>query len=367
MTAAALLAMLLLVAGLAAQHQFEESRFYAGLPADARADLDDDLAGGGGRNAEVREIYARYWPDDGPGELTAIVAILLASLSLGGLAAWQAARTFGRPLASVTEAALRISRGDLTVRAEAGKGSGELVKLLHNFNQMAASLERLEAERRETIAAISHELRTPLTILQGRLHALCDGVIPGSASEHRKLLEQAEHLVRLVEDLNTLSLVSARQLPLACVEIDLGAFVQGLLPVFVHRLASHGVRLDCETRPALVMADRDRLRQVVTNLVENALHYAAGGGVLEFRVRAEAPWAVLEINDRGPGLPEEVTDRVFDPFFRVDNSRSRATGGTGLGLSVVQMLVHQHNGEVRAFNREGGGASFRISLPLVVR
>lgn len=302
-------------------------------------------------------------PTDGP-DLPGLVfpACVLLGISIGVLAALLAERVFVRPVSSVAEAALRISQGDLAVRAHGSARHGELAGLVRNFNTMAVALERLESGRKETIAAISHELRTPLTILQGRLHALCDGVIPPNAGEHRKLLEQVEHLVRLVEDLNTLTLLDAGKLALHPEFFDLAAFVERLLPVYAGRAAGHGMRITTTLQSAEVIADPHRLQQVLTNLIENSLRYASSGGILEISVVPHGEFTVLELADRGPGLPDAVLGRIFDPFFRGDNSRSRATGGTGLGLTVVQRLIAQHGGHIEALNREGGGALFRIAL-----
>lgn len=366
MTVTVLVTVGILAAGLAWEEYVERSQFNASLPADVRAEIDRLEAAGLGDSPEADRIYDKYWPNDGPGTPEAVLFGLGVSLFLGLMAAFLSVRFFIRPIVSVAEASLRISQGDLSVRAQTLSEKGEMADLLHNFNHMADTLERLESDRRATIAAISHELRTPLTILHGRLHALCDGVIPASPAEHRKLLDQTQHLVRLVEDLNTLSLAEAGSLSLHCRLLDLGNFLRELLPVYADRARAHGLSITLAVDPVNVMADPDRLRQVLANLIENALHYAASGGLLEIRVAAENQTAILEFNDRGPGLPSDVTERIFDPFFRLDSSRSRETGGSGLGLAVVQTLVRQHHGTVQAVNREDGGASFRITLPLAI-
>lgn len=364
MTVTVLLTVGILAAGLAWEEYVERSQFNANLPADVRAEIDRLEAAGLDDSPEADRIYEKYWPNDGPGTPEAVLFGLGVSLFLGLMAAFLSVRFFIRPIVSVAEASLRISQGDLSVRAQTLNEKGEMGDLLHNFNHMADTLERLESDRRATIAAISHELRTPLTILHGRLHALCDGVISASPAEHRKLLDQTQHLVRLVEDLNTLSLAEAGSLSLHSRLLDLADFLRQLLPVYEDRARAHGLSITLAVDPVNVMADPDRLRQVLANLIENALHYAASGGLLEIRVAAENQTAILEFNDRGPGLPSDVTERIFDPFFRLDSSRSRETGGSGLGLAVVQTLVRQHHGTVQAANREGGGASFRITLPL---
>jgi signal transduction histidine kinase len=364
MTIVVLLAVGIIAGGLLWNDNQQRSEFYASLPTDVRVEMDGLTAKGLEHSDRADEIYDRYWPKDSPGAGAAIMLALGVSFFLGLAAAVLSARIFVRPIASVAEAALRISQGDLTVRAQSLPDNAELTELVMNFNQMAAALERLEHERRDTIAAISHELRTPLTILQGRLHALCDGVIAASEIEHRRLLDQTEHLVRLVEDLNTLSLLGAGQLSLQCARLDLAVLVRDLLPVYADRAAEYGMQMETDIAPVFVSADSTRLRQIMANLIENSLHYAASGGFLHIRVAQEDNLAVLEVSDRGPGLPHGMAERVFDPFFRVDTSRSRATGGSGLGLSIVKSLIQQHGGNISASNRNGGGAVFKISLPL---
>ena len=364
MTVTVLFIVGILAVGLGWEEYKERRQFNANMPTAVRAEMKRLEAQGLDSSPEAGHIYEKYWPNDGPGLPEAVILGLLVSLFLGVMATFFSMRLFIRPIGSVAEASLRISQGDLSVRAETRSQIGEMADLLHNFNHMADTLEGLESDRRKTIAAISHELRTPLTILHGRLHALCDGVIVGSDTEHRKLLAQTEHLVRLVEDLNTLSLAQAGRLSLHYVTLDLKSFVQGLLPLFEDRVRDHGVRIEVDAAPVRVSADPDRLRQVLGNLIMNGLHHAGAGKLLQIRVASEAGMAVLEVGDRGPGLPPDVAERIFDPFFRVESPRSKGSEGSGLGLTVVQTLVQQHRGQVSVHNREGGGAVFRVMLPL---
>lgn len=337
--------------------------FYQNMPGSVRVEYDRLMATGQEHGSRVNAIYDQYWPADGPGLSGALIAGLAVSLLIGLGIAYQTSRAFVQPIASVAEAAVQISEGNYAIRAPLSSRSGALSELVQNFNAMANALEGLESYRKEMLAAISHELRTPLTILRGRLHAICDGVTIASPEEHRRLLGQAEHLVRLVEDLDTLAVAEAGQLSLHRVRTDLARFIHDLEPVYAERARSLGVRLETEVEPVLVMVDRSRLQQVLSNLVENALRYGASGKYMCIRLLRQGDRAILEIEDHGPGLPPGVIDKVFEPFFRVDSSRSRATGGSGLGLAIVRMLIRMHEGNVEAHNRVGGGAVFRITLP----
>jgi signal transduction histidine kinase len=294
--------------------------------------------------------------------LIGLIVSLFAGLGLAVLLA----RMFSRPVSSIAEAAGMIAEGDLTVRAQAFGGNNELSHMIANFNQMANSLEKLERERKATAAAISHELRTPLTILNGRLHALCDGVIQPSAQEHRKLLEQTQHLIRLVDDVHILGLDDAEKLTLYCIDSDLAELVSDFARNYADRAKECEVTLAVDVQSAPVLADRDRINQIISNLVENALRYAKSGKRIELRVYPEADLAIFEVRDFGSGLPQGMSERIFDPFYRLDQSRSRATGGSGLGLAIVRSLVAQHQGNVSAYNHPEGGAVFRIEFTLLV-
>ncbi len=364
--AAVLITASMFACGLLWEEHLEREHFYSILPIDVHTELTQLETNKSLNHERIDDIYDKYWPDEGPGTPTIVILSLIFGIILGGIAALLSAKIFMRPIASLAETAIRIAQGDLTVRAQSLNSVDEISELIRNFNVMANSLERLEHERKEMIASISHELRTPLTILRGRLHALCDGVLSSTETEHRKLLEHTEHLVRLVEDLNTVSMIEAKCLSLHLTKFDLAAFIYEFVPVYHDRAAQYGINIEVDATEVIIMADRDRIRQVLVNLIENAIRYAASGELLQIRVSRDKDNALLEISDRGPGLPDEMKERIFDPFFRFDNSRSRATGGSGLGLAVVKSLIKQHGGTIEAHDRQGGGASFSITLPFFV-
>ncbi|MDR5709268.1 MAG: HAMP domain-containing sensor histidine kinase [Armatimonadota bacterium] len=293
-----------------------------------------------------------------------------ASLWLGGTTAaavavlagvWLAHR-LTRPLLDLRQAVGRVAAGDL--RQHVRPGPGEIGELAQAFNAMATRLEANERLRREFLAAVAHELRTPLSIVQANLESFLDGVAEPTPERIAALHTQCALLSRLISDLRDLSLAEAGQLHLQRTPTDLGALcascVEGLQPWAEER----GVRVELEALPGLVAeVDPDRMRQVVQNLLHNAVRFTPPGGVVRFRVSRAARGVRIELEDEGPGIPPEDLPYVFEPFYRADRSRSRETGGSGLGLAVVRRLVESHGGEVRAENRVPRGARFVVELP----
>ncbi len=294
-----------------------------------------------------------------------LIAGLVATV-LGVLAALLFARRVARPIEAISAAASRLAQGQLSVRIPDPRGQDEVARLARDFNHMAASLERLEAERKAMIADIAHELRTPLTVMQGRLEAIQDGVLPLERAEIDRLHHQTGLLSRLVEDLRTLSLADAGRLNLVLRELDLAEWARRVASGFQAALEARQIRLalNLPAHPVLVQADPDRLVQVIGNLLHNALAHTPVGGEVVLEVSADTTHAYLKVHDSGPGIPEESLNKVFDRFYRAEASRSRATGGSGLGLSIVKALIELHGGQVVAQNHPTGGALFQVKLPL---
>lgn len=374
-TATVLLTIAVLTVTMLVFGQLRYRSFERALPPTVRHELEQLVARDLEESPRALAIYSRYRQGDLPfGEKVSLLVGLAVCLPFGLIAGFWVSRTITLPLGSMVGAAQRIALGDLSVRAEPGGTHGEMSEMVHHFNDMAEALERFERERKVTAAAISHELRTPLTILRARLHAACDGLIEPGEAEFRRLLDQVEHLGRLVDDLHTLSMAEAGRLPLQLAPIDLVELARDALQRHSMRLAQHGIdaHLDAAVESAVVDGDEDRLRQVLSNLIENAFRHAQAGGWLELGVAREAPdpsagasavpMALLTVSDAGPGLSEEASREVFRRF-RTRGARS--AGGSGLGLSIVHMLVVQHGGAVSVDRSARGGTRFTVRLPLV--
>ena len=365
--ATVLVTMLVLAGSMVIYGRVQFERFHAALPEPVRQEFDGLRSQGLERSARASEIYRHYSLDDDPWDVDALTILvgLLVCLPVGLISGFWISRAVMHPISLIAEAAGRVALGDFAARARMPRGSGEMADLVQDFNHMTRALEALERERKSTLAALSHELRTPLAVLQARLHALCDGVIPADEAEFERLLEQAQHLGFLVEDLHTLSVADAGRLPLHRVALDLPALVRDTLEAHAERMKACGIVAELEVGLVVppVLADADRIRQVLNNLIANAIHHASDGGWLQVSVRSTTGDVLLKVSDAGKANPAEMDERVFERFTRLDGSRNRATGGSGLGLSIVRALVELHGGSVSVARSERGGACFTICLP----
>ncbi len=347
--------------------QIEYERFHESLPESVRVEFDMLNARDLDDSPRALEIYRQYWQGNGwDTDIYAIIIDLLVCLPFGVVAGLWTSRMVTQPVQSIAEAAHRVALGDFSVRAHARSKGGEMTDLVNDFNHMTDALETLERERKSTMAAISHELRTPLAVLQACLHAICDGIIPSDTKEFSRLLEQVRHLTRLVEDLHTLSVADAGRLSLHRRELDLVALVNDVLDKYASRLATHHMQAEVILHGDIphIPADPDRLHQMLNNLIENGLQYAQSGGWLGIELRHEGEFVVLAVSDAGDGLPEDSYGQIFERFQRLDPSRNRATGGSGLGLSIVRTVVELHGGQIAVDKAERGGVRFTIKLPL---
>jgi len=286
--------------------------------------------------------------------ILAVVASIALAVVLG--------RMLARPLDEVSAAARRVADGDYAARVPRD-GPEELASLADSFNQMAASLERQEAMRRDFIANAAHELRTPLTNLQGYLEALRDGVITADRATYVSLHEEADRLVRLSRSLDALAEGDAGTSPPLLVDIDLSAAVQAAVELAAPSVERAGLRLETDIPVALpARADPDRLSQVLANLLSNAVRYTPSGGTVTVRAERRPGDVLISVLNTGEGIPPEDLDRVFERFYRVEKSRDRGRGGAGIGLAIVKQLVEQSGGRVGAESRDGL-TRFWVSLP----
>ena len=284
--------------------------------------------------------------------LTSVIGVFLAN-------------RIGKPLDAVSLAATKVAGGDLSARADSGGGgSGETARLIENFNLMAASLERFERQSVESSAAIAHELRTPLTILRGRLQGMLDGIFKRESNDIELLIGQVDSLTQIVNDLSIVSLANAGRLGVMYEYFDLARQVGALVSVVQPSLEASGFRLTMDLQACEVRADPKRIRQATLAMLENARVHAASGLAIHVETLTERNRAIIRIGDRGPGLPPGDPARLFEPFWRSDASRNRASGGSGLGLSVVASIAEAHGGTLHALPRKGGGAVFELRLPL---
>jgi signal transduction histidine kinase len=285
------------------------------------------------------------------------VALFVALLSAALISV-----TLVRPLRRLTLATDRMGEGDLAARADIGGGL-ELARLGSSFNRLASSLEREDELRRAAAADIAHELRTPVTGIVARIEAAQDGVMADPEANLAAMHDEALRLARLIEDVSQLAEAEKPELLVDKARVDVGAVARQRAAAQADFFRAKGIAFERDARPVAVHADASRLEQIVDNLLSNALRYTDAGGAVRLRVSRRGANAVLEVSDTGIGITPDELPRVFDRFWRSDRSRSRATGGSGIGLAVVRELVEAHAGDVEVESAPGRGTLFRVTLP----
>jgi len=268
-----------------------------------------------------------------------------------------------RPLHALTAAAGRMRDGDAGARVRVA-GRDEIARLGAAFNAMSEQRQRVEELRRAMVGDIAHEMRTPVTNIRGWLEAAEDGVVPLDAELVTSLLEEAALLQHVIADLQDLAAADAGELRLHPQEVEAAELLHALAEAFGAAAEAAGVALAVRAEPVVVTADPIRLRQAVGNLVTNAIRHTPPGGRVTIAGRTDAGFLVIDVTDTGPGIPQEQRALVFERFWRAEKSRSRQTGGSGLGLSIVRKLAEAHGGTASLTSVPGAGATFTLRLPL---
>jgi signal transduction histidine kinase len=302
----------------------------------------------------------------------AVLAIGMAlALLLALVGAWLAARQVTRPLAAITRSAQRINEGDLDGRIAVKTRAVEFQELSRSLNQMASrfradihELQRMQRVQNEFIGNVSHEVKNPIFAVFGYLEALGSDLPPEQRAHYaQKGLANLQRLNNLFSDLIEIAKLEYREDLLRPQQFDLQGLIDEVGEMLMPRAVEKGLALAFENPPLEVVADRNRIRQVLTNLIDNAIAYSEEGSV-QCRMRRHLDRARVEVIDTGRGIPEEHLDRIFERFYRVDAARSRKMGGTGLGLAIVRQILEAHGGTIQVESTKGRGTRFWFDLPL---
>jgi two-component system OmpR family sensor kinase/two-component system sensor histidine kinase BaeS len=294
----------------------------------------------------------------------ALFLIPVVIFLLAGVIGRLSFRRLGAPIINIMTAIDEVSKGNLDTQV--GEiGPRYFRNLAHSFNRMTGELARAEQQRRNMTADIAHELRTPLHIIQGNLEGMLDGVYEPTPENLNAMLDETHLLTRLVSDLQTLSLAEAGQLPLHPTRFPVADLLNDVVASFSSHAAGQSVTLQANVETTVELnADYDRLDQVLSNLVANALRYTPEGGSITLTTRADAAQVIITVTDNGAGIAPEDLPYIFDRFWKGDRARTRDGAGSGLGLAIARQLVRAHGGSIEAASQVGQGATFTITLPI---
>ena len=320
---------------------------------------------GGRLRTEIIEIFQRVMNVS----LTIAMAI---SLAAAVIASYLIANRLSKPVQQMSLAAERIAEGNYTERVDLPDDLDrdhydEWQDFAYQFNQMAHSLEETENRRQQLLGDVAHEMRTPLTTIKGYMEALMDGVVPAEEQTYYRVHQEADRLEHLVKDLQELSRVSANADPLKLEQLSPAALLNSAFERLRFPLTEKSITVlrDIPENLPPVQADRLRMEQVLINLLGNALHYTPEGGQVRLAARRHGSEVQFSIIDSGIGIAPDQLPLIFNRFYRVDKSRARASGGSGIGLTIAKHLVEAHGGRIWAESQgEGQGTSFHFTLPI---
>jgi signal transduction histidine kinase len=290
----------------------------------------------------------------------------LVAIAIALLLTFVLSRRILAPVKALTNAARRLGKGDFSQRVRV-RDKGEVGELAQSFNSMASDLERAEQLRRNMVADAAHELRTPLSNIRGYLEAIRDDVKKPDAGTIRSLDEEALSLSRLVDDLQELSLADAGKLKLSCRKENISKLINEAVAALQPQAAAKGLVLavDLPEKLPLVNIDSHRIKQVLRNLLENAVAHTSQGGSITVEAWQQGSQIKVSVVDTGEGIPPKDLPNIFERFYRVDKSRARATGGSGLGLTIAKRLVEAHGGRIEVQSKLRKGSRFTFTLPLI--
>jgi signal transduction histidine kinase len=293
------------------------------------------------------------------GGLIAIAMALILSFFLS--------RRILSPIRALTNSAKRLAKGDFSQRVQIDS-RGEVGELALTFNSMASDLDRAEKLRRNIVADVAHELRTPLSNVAGYLEAIRDDMIQPDKSTIASLSEEVDLLSRLVDDLQELALSDAGELKLMCQPENISQLIDQSIKAAQARVIEKGLDISVDAPGDFppVNIDYDRISQVLRNLLSNAIKHTGHGGQISISARLQDQWVKISVADNGEGIPAEDLPNMFERFYRVDKSRARNGGGSGLGLTIAKRLVEAHGGTIEVRSELGKGSCFSFTIPVAI-
>ena len=284
---------------------------------------------------------------------------ILFAIAIGALTA----RRVSTPISAVIKTARMIAQRDYKVHPPQRTRVQELNQLVETVHNLAEALHQQETLRKRLTADVAHELRTPLATLQSHLEAMIDGIWPIDTQRLKSCHDEVARVTRMVQDLGRLARFESEATQLSKTDFNLSDLVQSHMQNFQIEAGNKGIKLSFSGEPCQIHADRDKTGQVIVNLLSNALKYTPPGGEISLVVKEEPQWALLTVSDTGIGITDTDLPHIFERFYRADKSRTRLTGGSGIGLTICKAIVQAHAGHIWVRSKLNEGSEFTIALP----
>ncbi len=292
-----------------------------------------------------------------------LIGVGVFSLAFALILGWIMSRRLSSPISKVIAAAKSISKGYYSERISQNSTTTEINELTITVNQLADSLEKQEALRKRMTGDLAHELRTPLATLQSHMEAMIDGIWTADSERLKSCHEEIVRIGKMVGDLEKLTKYENDELVLEKELFDITEHVKRLLQNFESQFLSKGISMEFDGTSTEIYADRDKISQVIVNLLSNALKYTPEGGLVTINIESQNDSVKMMIKDNGQGIPEEDIPYIFERLYRADKSRNRLTGSSGIGLTITRAIVAAHGGTIEVKSGENKGAEFTVTLP----
>lgn len=293
-----------------------------------------------------------------------LIVVGICSLLMAVVIGLFLAGSLSKPIAKIVEITERISDGDYSMRFQEGVKTKELEDLSHAVNYMAESLENQETIRKRLTSDVAHELRTPLANVSSYLEAIIEGVWEPTPERLQNCYDELERISKLVSDLERLKQMENENLKLDKTRENLLELVWAVIKNFEIQMESKNLRPVVTGGDVFACIDRNRMQQVITNLISNAVKYSNENGTIRVRIEKNADMASIQVQDEGIGIPEKDLPLIFERFYRTDKSRNRRTGGAGIGLTIAKAIVQAHGGKIMAESKQGIGSTFTVIFPV---
>lgn len=294
---------------------------------------------------------------------TILASVGLISLTLSIIVGSIVAKRISQPILKTVDVAKQIADGKYEVRLKEASDTKEIDMLVNSINYMAASLEKMEQLRKRLTEDVAHELRTPVAILQSYMEAMTEGIWEVTPDKLQSCHDEVMYIGNLVGELEKLAKLEGDNLKLDKQKIDLYNIIEKTVISMNEEIKNKNIKVEIQGQPTELLADNDRIRQVVVNLLSNSIKYSTEGCSIFFEVFEKSNYVGFFIQDNGMGIPKEELPFIFERFYRADKSRNRATGGAGIGLTIVKSIIEAHSGQVFVESTLGEGTKFTVHLP----